>query len=132
MAETFENKQIDKRVVHRYIRKGVVDEKDYQAHLKALVGDARYEEYQRANDYRFRQIYEFARRQGLPAETAEQWYQLEREMGRQAAALRGDKTLTADARAQALDQLRDQLRASASPYLGTNTGTFFERNGMRF
>jgi hypothetical protein len=36
MAETFENKQIDKRVVHRYIRKGVVEEKDFLAHLKAL------------------------------------------------------------------------------------------------
>jgi hypothetical protein len=36
MAETFENKQIDKRVVQRYLRKGIVDEKDYAAHLKAL------------------------------------------------------------------------------------------------
>jgi len=36
MAETFEAKQIDKRVVHRYVRRGVVDEKDYAAHLKAL------------------------------------------------------------------------------------------------
>jgi len=36
MAETFENKLIDKRVVHRYVRKGVVDEKEYLALLKAL------------------------------------------------------------------------------------------------
>ena len=36
MAETFENKQIDKRVVHRYVRKGIVDEKEYASHLKAL------------------------------------------------------------------------------------------------
>jgi hypothetical protein len=36
MAETFENKHIDKRVVHRYLRKGVVDEREYAAHLKAL------------------------------------------------------------------------------------------------
>jgi hypothetical protein len=36
MAETFENKQIDKRVVQRYLRKGIVDEKDYAAHVKAL------------------------------------------------------------------------------------------------
>jgi hypothetical protein len=36
MAETFENKQIDKRVVHRYLRKGLVDEKEFLAHLKAL------------------------------------------------------------------------------------------------
>lgn len=43
MAETFENKQIDKRVVHRYLRKGIVDEREYAAFLKALPdreGDA--------------------------------------------------------------------------------------------
>lgn len=36
MAEQFETKQIDKRVVTRYIRRGVVDEKDYAGHLKNL------------------------------------------------------------------------------------------------
>jgi len=36
MAETFENRQIDKRVVQRYLRKGVVDEREYAAFLKAL------------------------------------------------------------------------------------------------
>jgi hypothetical protein len=43
MAETFEMKQIDKRVVTRYLRKGIVDEKEFAAHLKALPdleGDA--------------------------------------------------------------------------------------------
>ena len=36
MAETFETKQIDKRVVTRYLRKGIVDEKEFAAYLKAL------------------------------------------------------------------------------------------------
>jgi hypothetical protein len=36
MSETFENKQIDKRVVVRYLRRGEVDEREYAAHLKAL------------------------------------------------------------------------------------------------
>jgi hypothetical protein len=36
MADQFENKQIDKRVVHRYIRKGIVDEKDYAQLQKSL------------------------------------------------------------------------------------------------
>jgi len=36
MAETFETKLIDRRVVKRYVRKGIVDEKEYAAHLKAL------------------------------------------------------------------------------------------------
>lgn len=36
MADQFENRTVDKRVVHRYLRKGVVDEKDYEKHLKAL------------------------------------------------------------------------------------------------
>jgi hypothetical protein len=36
MAEGFANKQIDKRVVARYLRKGLVDEKEYAASQKAL------------------------------------------------------------------------------------------------
>jgi hypothetical protein len=36
MSETFETKLIDRRVVKRYVRKGIVDEKEYAAHLKAL------------------------------------------------------------------------------------------------
>jgi hypothetical protein len=36
MTDTFDNKVLDRRVVKRYVRKGVVDEKDYAAYLKAL------------------------------------------------------------------------------------------------
>jgi hypothetical protein len=36
MAETFETKLIDRRVVKRYVRKGIVDEREYAAWLKAL------------------------------------------------------------------------------------------------
>jgi hypothetical protein len=32
----FQNKQIDKRVAHRYLRKGLVDEKEFEKHLKSL------------------------------------------------------------------------------------------------
>jgi len=35
-----ENKLIDKRVVHRYMEKGRVDEKDYEAYLKKLPDQA--------------------------------------------------------------------------------------------
>ncbi|HSM93214.1 MAG TPA: hypothetical protein VLT47_10025 [Anaeromyxobacteraceae bacterium] len=31
-----ENKLVDRRTVARYLRKGVLDEKDYEKHLKAL------------------------------------------------------------------------------------------------
>ena len=36
MADQFENRQIDKRVVHRYLRKGIVDEKEYDRFTKSL------------------------------------------------------------------------------------------------
>jgi hypothetical protein len=35
MAE-IENRNVDKRVVTRYLRKGIVDEKDYEKHMKGL------------------------------------------------------------------------------------------------
>ena len=36
MADPFENKLVDKRVAQRYVRKGKVDEKEYEKFLKAL------------------------------------------------------------------------------------------------
>jgi hypothetical protein len=36
MPESIENRLVDKRVAHRYVRKGVVDEKDYEKHIKSL------------------------------------------------------------------------------------------------
>jgi hypothetical protein len=36
MSDPIENRLIDKRVAHRYVRKGVVDEKDYEKHMKSL------------------------------------------------------------------------------------------------
>lgn len=36
MAETQDNKTVDKRVVLRYVRKGIVDEKDYEKLIKNL------------------------------------------------------------------------------------------------
>ncbi len=35
MAE-IENKLVDRRTAHRYLRKGVLDEKEYEKHLKSL------------------------------------------------------------------------------------------------
>jgi hypothetical protein len=36
MADQPDNKVVDKRVVVRYLRKGLLDEKDYERHLKGL------------------------------------------------------------------------------------------------
>jgi hypothetical protein len=36
MADQLENKIYDKRVAHRYVRKGVLDEKEWEKHVKGL------------------------------------------------------------------------------------------------
>jgi hypothetical protein len=36
MADETDRKLLDKRVAQRYLRKGVLDEKDYEKHLKGL------------------------------------------------------------------------------------------------
>lgn len=36
MADQLENKTVDKRVAQRYLRKGIVDEKDYEKYVKSL------------------------------------------------------------------------------------------------
>jgi hypothetical protein len=36
MADQLDDKTVDKRTAHRYVRKGVVDEKDYEKYVKSL------------------------------------------------------------------------------------------------
>jgi hypothetical protein len=36
MPDTFDNKIIDKRVARRYVRKGVLDERDLEKYLRSL------------------------------------------------------------------------------------------------
>jgi hypothetical protein len=36
MADPIETKLVDKRVAHRYVRKGVLDEKEWEKHVKNL------------------------------------------------------------------------------------------------
>ena len=36
MADPLDNRNVDKRVAHRYLRKGIVDEKDYEKYVKSL------------------------------------------------------------------------------------------------
>ena len=36
MADPHDSKTLDKRVVNRYVRKGIVDDKEYEKHLKNL------------------------------------------------------------------------------------------------
>jgi hypothetical protein len=36
MADEIDRKLLDKRVAHRYVRKGLLDEKDWEKHLKSL------------------------------------------------------------------------------------------------
>jgi hypothetical protein len=36
MADTLENKLVDRRVAHRYIQKGLLDEKTFEQYLKKL------------------------------------------------------------------------------------------------
>jgi hypothetical protein len=36
MADPIETKLVDKRVAQRYVRKGILDEKEYDKHMKSL------------------------------------------------------------------------------------------------
>jgi hypothetical protein len=36
MADQLENKTVDKRVVHRYLRKGIIEDRDWEKHVKGL------------------------------------------------------------------------------------------------
>jgi len=85
-------------------------ELQFNANLKTALGDARYEDYRRAQDPGFRLASRLAERNQLPADTAAAVYNLQRDILQRAAAARNDPP--------ALAALADEAGAKLEQWLG--------------
>lgn len=102
---------------------------DADAQLQAVLGEARFAEYQRAGDDRFQQISQVVERYGLPEEKAVSVYDLQREARACAAQVRADAARPAEER-QALQQaIRDETERSLKAALGAKAFATLERRG---
>jgi hypothetical protein len=100
------------------------------AQIKAALAPDRVADYEKSTDGTYRQAVALVTRLELPKENATQLWSLQKETQQQLTALRTDRTLSADARNQALAALQQQVASRATGVLGGPRGyDAYKQNG---
>ncbi len=100
--------------------------------IKAQLGDARYAEFKRGEDYAFQAMYRAADREGLGKDAAVKAYDMKKAAEEQAKQIRTDKNLSADQRTAALRAVRDETERSVRGVFGEKGYATYERNNGTF
>lgn len=93
-------------------------QKDLDAQFKSLLGDARYADYQRSQDANFQSIYRVADKNGLTKDDAIKVYDMKTLAEDQAKMVRANQSLSAEQRASALQDIRNETENSMRGVLG--------------
>jgi hypothetical protein len=90
----------------------------FEAQVKSLLGPKRFADYQRAQDFNFRETFEFTRQNQLPQATAISVYEGRRNAEEQAAEIQKDANLSPEERTAALAVLKAATMNTISSALG--------------
>jgi hypothetical protein len=104
-------------------------EKLFAAQLKSLLGPSRLADYERAQDYNFRESFEFAQRDHLPEAAAVVIYNARQAAETRAAELKADASLTPPQQIEALDALRIATADKLSATLGNGFQDYLDGPG---
>ena len=96
--------------------------------VKAQLGDERYADYKRSEDYAYQAMFRAASREGLGKDAAVKAFNMKKAAEDQATAIRTDKSLSSDQRTAALRGIRDETERSVKGVLGEKGFTSYERN----
>lgn len=96
--------------------------------LRTALGEARYSEFQRAQDQGYRAAVRIAERYRLPVENANAVYSLQREAQQKLASLRGDRDAAAGYAREAAAKLTELLGAKGVEAYRQSPGSFWMRN----
>lgn len=103
-------------------------QKDLNDQLKAALGDDRYEEYQRAMSYNYQQTTALVARLALPPETANQVWDVQKDIQQRLAVLRG-QPLSAAQRTQQIAVLNDEATSKITAALGERGFSAYRQYG---
>jgi hypothetical protein len=115
---------VDIRVAQRAEAQRLQDQE-----LRALMGETRLAEFERAQDNDYQQLYRLGRTLAIPQETVAALYDQQRQAQELARRLRADRNLTPEERARGLSALRDQVDAEFRSALGQTNYSLLRRQG---
>lgn len=92
--------------------------KKLNEHVKGILGEARYADYERAQDHAYQGIAKVAQREGLPKEAGIKVYDMKKVAEDEAKRVRTDKSLSPEQRQAALAAIRAETERSMGEVLG--------------
>ncbi|MBI5800491.1 MAG: hypothetical protein HZA92_07160 [Verrucomicrobia bacterium] len=96
--------------------------------VKSQLGDERYADYKRSEDFSYQAMFRAASREGLGKDAAVKAHDMKKVAEDQATKIRNDKNLSADQRTAALRGIRDETERSVKGVLGEKGFSSYERN----
>jgi hypothetical protein len=103
---------------------------DFDAQVKWLLGPERFADYERAQDFDFRNILDFSRQNNLPQTSAIAVYEARRTAAAEADEIRKEGDLSPDERATALAVLKAVTARTVSSALGGSYQTYLQASGQ--
>jgi hypothetical protein len=101
--------------------------REMEAQLKSVLGEARYAEYERAQDWTYQGIYRVVQRQGLPKESAVRVYEMQKIAQEQTRKVQQDPTLNPEQRQAAIEGIRTETANSIRAVLGERGFEAYQR-----
>jgi hypothetical protein len=105
------------------------DRQDAQAKandaIKAAIGDARFADYQRANDYEYQQLARLGQRENIPTDTLNRAFGLRDVVVKESARIYDDKEMSTDDKRAALTTLGQNTKAQVLSLLGLTAGNAY-------
>ena len=92
--------------------------KEMDAQIKAILGDARYADYERSQDYAFQGIYRVTEKNNLGKDAAIKVYDMKKAAEDEAKKLRSNTSLTGEQRNAALQGIRAETENSIKTVFG--------------
>ena len=99
--------------------------------IKATLGEQRYADYQRSQDYNFRTLADIAQRYGLPKETAVKGYDIQKTAIAEIQRLQS-QPLSPEQRAQAMTAIKAETEAAFAQTLGERGYNRYKRNNPQW
>jgi hypothetical protein len=101
--------------------------KELDGEIKAKLGDNRYVDYERAQDWTYQSIYRLAEKNNLGKEAANKVYDMKKVAEEQARKVRQDGGLSSEQRAEALKGIRSETENSIRTVFGEKTWTSYQK-----
>lgn len=95
--------------------------------LREVLGEQRYADYERAQDYQYQQLHRIVQRAGLTTDTANEVHDMRKIAENQANQVRGNQNLTSEQRNAALQAIRQETERTIQQTLGTDAWDQYNR-----